>query len=233
LGVSTPPSTFDYGTFHEIIIETYSIDDPDVTIGERQVFLETKGVYVSEMGGMGLFLLVIIIILGVAFYIQRRKIIIEKYCIKPDKPWEIPEEKRYLEKLAKTDNVKHNEVFQMMENEYESALLWYKYFYKRIIKPKSAETKKIKKGNMKVEKERKDKISLFKKSKKSKDKDKPLFKEKPKKNDELKDATKKPDIIKEEVVRIDGKKDAVESKRAQVFARIKKEQERQRRRIKK
>jgi len=50
LGIATPELVYDTGTLYPIIIETYSIDQPNVTIAQQRLFLETKGFYVSEMG---------------------------------------------------------------------------------------------------------------------------------------------------------------------------------------
>ena len=211
LGISSPQSAFDYGTFHEIIIETYSIDNPDVTIAERQVFLETKGIYVSEIQGIGLIFLTIIIILAVAFFIHRRRIYIEKYCIKPDKPWEIPSEKKYLDKLKKSNKEKHDEVFQMMQDEYDSSLLWYKDYCREIIKPKPVKRKKIKPKPKKIKKEKIIKIK----------------EEKPKKEKFL-----KPRIKEKKVLKIDKKIEAEKIRKNKTLSKIKKEQEKQKRKLK-
>lgn len=213
IGISTPLSAFDYGTFHEIIIETYSIDDPNVTIAEKQVFIETKGVYISELSGIGIFFLIILIVLAVAFYIHRRKKFIEKYCIKPDKPWETPEEKKYLDTLMKTDKERHKEVLNMMEKEYESALLWYKYYCKKIVEPKPIKIEKIKKEKIKPD-------SI-------KEKKKPVIEEESKK-----EIVKKPLIEKQDVKKIDTKLKDEESKKQQVLSRIKKEQDKQKNKFK-
>ena len=211
LGISAPQSAFDYGTFHEIIIETYSIDDPDVTIAEKQVFLETRGVYVSELQGIGLIFLTIIILLAVAFFMHRRRIYIEKYCIKPDKPWEIPGEKKYLDQLKKSNKEKHDEVFQMMQEEYESSLLWYKDYCREIIKPKPVKKKKIKPKPKKIKKE---KIIKTKEEKPIKVKfTKPIIKEK-------------------KVIKIDKKIEAEKIRKNKTLSKIKKEQEKQKRKLK-
>jgi len=89
----------------------------------------------------------------------------EKYCIRPDKPWEIPEEKAYLDKLKKTDEEKYNEILKMMHEEYKSALLWYKYYIdatiKKIREEKNKEKIKKKSEKLKI-KERPEKKKFLK-----------------------------------------------------------------------
>jgi len=48
---------------------------------------------------------------------------------KPDKPWNLPEERKYLEKLKEKDKEEYNNVLKMMRDEYKSALLWYKSYH--------------------------------------------------------------------------------------------------------
>ena len=211
LGISAPQSAFDYGTFHEIKIETYSINNPDVTIAEKQVFLETKGIYVSEIQGIGLIFLTIIIFLAIAFLIHRRRLYVEKYCIKPDKPWEIPVEKKYLDQLNKSDKEKHDEVFQLMQDEYESSLLWYKDYCREIFKPKSVEKKKIK--IPKPRKIKKEKIIKIKE-------------EKPKKEKSI-----KPKIKEKKEIKKDKKVEAENIRKNKTLLKIKKKQEKQRKKL--
>jgi hypothetical protein len=213
IGISTPQSAFDYGTFHEIIIEAYSIDNPNVTIAERQVFIETKGLYVSEINIAVLLLLIFIIILSLIFYIYRRKLFINKYCMKPDKPWEIPEEKQYLDNLLKTDIKKHKEVLQMMKKEYDSSLLWHKYYSKQIVEPKPIKKKKINIENTKTKlltslKKTAIKIGL------------------------KKETIEKPLTQKQETKKIDTKNKEEETKKQHILSKIKKEQEKQKKSLK-
>ncbi len=174
LGVSVPPSVFDFGTIHNIEIEAYSIDEVNRTIASRTVTLETKGVYVSEISGLGIFFFIFIFIILVLFLMMRRRRLLDSICGKPDKPWDIPEEKRYLESLKKRDKDKYSEVLKMMEDEYQSALLWYDSYICSVLQPKPVKKEKNKKEKVekikakKVKKEKSEKklFSLFKKEEK-------------------------------------------------------------------
>lgn len=247
LAVSAPQSAFDYGTLREIVLETYSIDDEKTVIAEKQVFIETKGIYVNEAGGMGILFLIIIGFLFIAYLNHRKKLRISKYISKPDKPWEIPEERKYLEKLKKKDKNKYKETLKMMEDEYESSLLWYRSYCNSILKPKPVKKKKVKK-----EKSKKDKLKLKKekeepkKEKPKKEKSESSFlkylieteeekkekikrKEEKKKLKEEKEQTIKE--IKEE--KVDKKQTADEIKKQKLISKIQKRQEKQMRKLKK
>ena len=220
LGVYFPPSILDYGTRHDIKIQAYSIDQPNVTIAERTVYLETKGIYFSEMSSLGIILLIFIVIVIVLFLIFRRKHIMDNICVKPDKPWDIPEEEKYLKKLKQRDKQKYNEVLKIMEDEYKSALLWYEYYVKSIIQPKPVKKEKIK--EVKKEKPKKKEKFLFKKEKKP---------SKKKEKEEIK-IIEEPIIEKEEVL-VDRKARAEKIMKEQTLLRIRRDQENQRRKLKK
>ena len=144
LGVAIPQSFFDTGTLHEIKIEAYSIDDPNVTIAERTVIVETRGINVDEGNGSVFGFLFFLLILGVAFVYYRRKKMHNQICVKPDKPWKIAEEEAYLEKLKSEDKDKYNETLKMMQDEYQSSLLWYRNYCNSVLNQKYK--KKIPKG---------------------------------------------------------------------------------------
>jgi hypothetical protein len=134
LGIAVTPNVLDTGTIHTITIEAYSIDQPNVTIAQRTVFLETKGIYISELGGAGALLFVIIaIVFGALFFYRRRKIL-TKSSKKPEKPWDMPEKKQELNKLRKEDRARYNAVLKEMENEYISSLSAYKSYRKKLLK---------------------------------------------------------------------------------------------------
>ncbi len=143
LGVAIMPSFLDFGTIHEIKVQAYSLGQPNITIAERTVFLQTKGVYISGYNAAVILfiVLIIIIIIGLFLHLRRRKI--AEICQKPDKPWEIPKEKKFLEKLKIKDENKYNETLKMMEDEYKSSLLWYKYHKKAMMKKPTIGEKKI------------------------------------------------------------------------------------------
>jgi len=129
ISVATPRNFRDPGTVHPIHVEAYSIYEPDKVFGNT-VTIVTRGMYVSDINTTYLTLFGLIIILVVAFFLYRRKRMLGKICRKPDKPWNIPEEKKYLEKLKTKDKKKYNRVFRLMEDEYKSSLLWYKFYCK-------------------------------------------------------------------------------------------------------
>jgi hypothetical protein len=86
IGVSVPPSILDYGTIHNIKIQAYSVNEPNSTIAEREVILETKGVYFSEEYFVGGLSLLVIIVLVVAIFIYKRpKIVKNKLAKKKSK----------------------------------------------------------------------------------------------------------------------------------------------------
>jgi len=181
LGVSIPPSVFDFGTIHNIELEAYSIDEVNTTIASRTITLESKGVYFSEVSSLGIFFFIFIFIILVIFVMMRRRRLLDNICVKPDKPWDIPEEQKYLENLKKEDKQKYNEVLKMMEDEYKSALLWYDSYIKSALQPKPVKKEKVKK--VKKEKPKKKIKPFFKKTEKPIEektvKEKSVKKEKP------------------------------------------------------
>jgi len=226
LAVSAPPSIFDTGTIHTVDIEAYSVNQPNVTIAERSVILETKGLYISENNSAGLiFLIVILLFVAVLFY-YRRKAFFEKHCIKPDKPWEIYDEKRYLEQLKQKDSEKYKETLDMMQNEYRSSLLWYNDYCKNSIK-KELENKKA----AKVKKQAKKTPKKIKEKVEEKPKEKPVVKEQLEK-------TKGPEakiVQKKEITAIkthDKNLEASMRKKQRSLDKIRREQNKQKRKIK-
>ena len=124
LQIMTPDDIFDVGTIHTINITGYSVENPEFKT-YAQVQVKTQGFYFSPL--LGFALVILLLISGILFVLYR--FIYEKrereLFGKPVKPWLIPEEQKYLEKLKKGDPEKHDEVFNMMKNEYQSALDWY------------------------------------------------------------------------------------------------------------
>lgn len=247
IGISVPQSAFDYGTLHSIKIEAYSIYDPNVTIDQKTIYIETRGIYVSEVSGFGLLFLIILLLAFIGIYLHRHRLFFEKYCVKPDKPWEIPEEKAYLEQIKKTDEVKYNEILKMMHDEYKSALLWYKSYINATIKKIKAEKneKKIKEKTekLKLKKEqkkveipkifdikkkvlpvmKKPKLKLFKK------KELPLIK---KKELQIFKRKKLPIFKKKEVIPIiDLEADKEKLRKEKIMLKIRREQEQQRKKL--
>ncbi len=141
LSIATPRNFRDPGTVRSIDIEAYSIYEPE-KVFKQTVTITTKGVYVSETNGIYSVAFLILIALGVAFVLFRRRKKLDKICKKPDKPWDIPEEKQHLEELKKKDKKGYNETLKMMKEEYESALLGYKETLKVIIQKEKQKKQK-------------------------------------------------------------------------------------------
>jgi hypothetical protein len=126
IGVASPNNFLDTGTLHSITLEAFSSGQPNVTIATQTVALETQGLYVSEENatfgfGIGLIILFVIILL---FYWRRK--ISEKIRKKPEKPWKMPDEQQHLAELKRTDKNAYEQERIMMQDEYKSALLSYK-----------------------------------------------------------------------------------------------------------
>jgi len=191
IGVGAQPDLIDYGTLHDIKIQAYSLSNPNVTIGEQEIILKTSGIYLSGYSLMlilGFLLLVIIIF----FYLySKNKVNVD--LVKPDKPWDLPEEKEYLDKLKKKDKKEFDEALNQMYQEYQSSILWYKsekdYLIKKSRLKKASKAKKTKpKKEEKKEKPKKKLIDLSKKSAKKEQKSKiNLKREKSKKIDKVED----------------------------------------------
>jgi hypothetical protein len=212
IAVASPQIFNDPGTAHSIYIEAYSIYDPD-KIFTNTVIVTTRGIYVSEVGWFYGALIAPFILLGIAFILYRRRRLTEKLIQKPKKPWTLPEEQEYLEELKKKDKEEYENVRLMMEDEYKSALLWYKDYRKYILKKEIKRKPSLK--------------TLFKKSEK-KQKKKPkynfakLFEKSEKK-------VEKPKKVEPEIIET---KEEDQIKKEQALLRIKREQEKQKKKLK-
>jgi hypothetical protein len=226
LGVAVSPNVLDTGTLYTIKVEAYSIDQPNVTIAQRTVFLETKGIYISELGGAGVLFFGIIAIVIVAFFIYMRRKMLIKSRKKPEKPWDAPEKKQYLKNLKKEDQKKYNAVLHEMNDEYKSSILSYKSYRKTMLKEarkkslkrfadiftRSGQEKKVKTKKL----EKKQQISDI--SKAEEIKNKRLKLKSPTKEEQIKSVT-------------DKSAEMEKQRREQAIIKIKKAQEKQRRKI--
>jgi len=89
-----------------------------------------------------LFFVGIIVIFCGAVYLFIRRLKLTEICKKPQKPWTIPEEKKYLDKLLKEKKTgEYESILKMMKEEYDSALLWYESYREFLIKEKRKEGK--------------------------------------------------------------------------------------------
>jgi hypothetical protein len=218
ISVATTRRFQDPGTLHPISIEAYSIYEPEKVFGNTVPIL-IKGVYVSEVNWIYSAFFGIIIILVLAFISYRRKKKSEKICKKPEKPWEIPEEKEYLEGLKKKDKKEYGKVLKMMEEEYESALLWYKSYLKVMTLKEKQEKQKT------VSKEKKLSFvtDIFKKLKVKKEAKKPIVPDEEKAQTKIEEMPGKNERIDAEFT--------AEQKKQEAILRIKREQEKQKRKF--
>lgn len=228
IGVASLRLFNDPGSARSINIEAYSIYEPD-TIFNNTATVITRGVYVSEVIGFYFTMFMGVVVLFVAFTLYRRRRFLAKMCKKPEKPWTIPEEKKHLQELKKKDKNKFEKVRLMMEDEYKSAMLWYKnYCYYAIKQKKKGKKLKFK---LKEKKEVKRKTEKTKTIKKEKQKESiwniltSFFKKSEKKEPKQPKKEKKP-VKKEEKVEED------QRIKEKVLLKILREQKKQKRKLK-
>lgn len=141
VGVAAPRTYMAAGSTTSIFVEAYSIDDPK-TVFSNTIILTTSGVNVAGEATYNVVFLLAILLIVVALYLYLSKKRREKFCKKPEKPWEIPEEKEYLEKLKDENKEGYNKVLEMMKEEYESSLLWYTSYVKAMMEKERREREK-------------------------------------------------------------------------------------------
>ena len=103
---------------------------PDV-VQVVAISTQVNGLFISQLWVIQAVLLVLALILLFLFLARRKARIEEEILGKPQKPWTIPVEVLYLKALKQKDErawyvVRH----YLMEDEYRSALLWYKSYKK-------------------------------------------------------------------------------------------------------
>lgn len=126
VGVAVPANFLDTGTLHSIFIDTYSAEQPNTSIATQRIFVETQGLYFSEENSTYLIGFGLLLLAGITFLWYWRRKISETIRKKPQKPWKIPEEQSHLAELKRTDKNAYEQERIMMQDEYKSALLWYK-----------------------------------------------------------------------------------------------------------
>jgi len=217
IDVLTKENFFDLGTPNIIYIYVNSNSDPNPQqIGSFVVV--TKGFYFSPLIGVVLIpiILIIVLIFLFWFFIKERRDV--QLFGKPEKPWNIPEEKAYLQDLKQDNKKAYALERQMMKDEYKSSLLWYQN-YKKAMKQESLEEEPAQKYTL-----GKKLFALLKKPEKTK-----AQKEKPKKKSSvpLKKSAEKPkkEVVKP-IVPIE------DTSKEEAIAKIKREQEKQLRTLK-
>jgi hypothetical protein len=242
IGVAAPRRFLSVGTTNTIELEAYSIDDPE-TVFSNTIILSTTGIHVSGSNIYYSALLLTIFIIFIFFLLfvlkRKRRKIIER----PDKPWEISEEKKHLEELRKKDRKEYRKVMQMMEDEYDSSLLWYKYYTdSELRKRKATRLKRKKQKEKELEKLRKEKIKskeekIKAREKKKKEEEKKRIEEKAKEEEEKTPEfeEKEPESPEEtEIIQYESEKKTDEQiRKEQTLLRIKQQQERQKRKLNK
>ena len=256
LGVLTPEKFFDAGTPNNIDISVYSIGDK-TRVHVRSFTIITEGFYFSPLIGIILAPIIIIIILLYFIFVYRKRKREEELFGKPEKPWNIPEERKHLEELKQKDKQAYEKERAMMEDEYQSALLWY-YDHRQSMKQeqgmgksqnlgskvndffKKPEEKKQKPKQKKPVQKQKDTseqkaIKFFGKKEKT---EKPKKQDKPKKSDEKPEQKQelpkeKPEIIKDQYKAVTKKSSESERRRKIALEKIRRAQEKQKKKINK
>ena len=124
VGILTPEKMFDPGTPNQVKLYVRSSGNNSRTLIGNFVVM-TKGVYISPLIGYALVLIIALVAISYIFIVIFKDKKDRERFGKPNKPWLIPEEKAYLEKLREKDKNKYDETMSMMRDEYTSALLWY------------------------------------------------------------------------------------------------------------
>jgi len=127
VGVAVPAHILDTGTLHSLILETYSAEEPGSIIASQRIFIETQGIYLSEENSVYTLALMVFFFIVLLLLIRWwRKLVGGKTMVQPEKPWKIPEEQRHLRELKRTSREAYEQERLMMQDDYTSALLWYK-----------------------------------------------------------------------------------------------------------
>lgn len=140
IDVLTPEKLFDPGTPNRIEVYIFSSGDPNAMhIGSLVVI--TKGVFISPLGLIIAAPIILLLLIVFLFFLYTKDKKDRELYGKPDKPWLIPEEKRYLEQLKADDKEKYSEILSLMRDEYASSLLWYQSYKNSIKQRENKEAK--------------------------------------------------------------------------------------------
>ncbi len=133
---------YDLGTRISLNISAYSVYEPTKKFSSS-ISITSKGFLISEMFLLTIAIIILIIVFLYLFFyyiLDKRR---TKVYGKPDKPWKIPSEEKYLLELRKKDKKEYNKIKNMMIEEYQSSILWYKNHIK------NKQTKQIKEKKQK------------------------------------------------------------------------------------
>ena len=146
VGFVSKPFAYDRGTLHTVSVDVYPYDEPDNIVARGDLTVWTKGFAVQAVFSFRyswhIFFIISIIIFLLIMIALFRRIQLLKYLRKPRKPWTLYEEKQFLQKLLK-DNKKdeYQKILEQMKSEYLSALLWYKYYKKSVLREQRRKSK--------------------------------------------------------------------------------------------
>jgi hypothetical protein len=130
ISVLTPEKLFDVGTPNKIEIYAKSSEDQTLTLIGTIVVI-TQGFYISPLAFIiAIPIIFFIILIYLIFFVLKDKKD-RSNLGKPDKPWNIPEEKKYLEELKSKNKDEYYRVLDMMKDEYNSSMLWYKNYFEK------------------------------------------------------------------------------------------------------
>lgn len=129
INVQAPSDQFwYYGESCNVQLEVYGLDGSTGTRGITQL-VKVDGFYIDPQWVFNL-TIILLILFGIIAFVRRRKERIEERLLgKPEKPWLIPVEQVFLRELKARDPrawyvVRH----YLMEEEYRSALAWFKSY---------------------------------------------------------------------------------------------------------
>jgi hypothetical protein len=190
VGLVTKPLAYDRGTLHNIRVDLYAYDQPDVILSHGDLTVKTQGIALQGIFSFKyswhLFFIIIGLLLLLIIYTIYRRIKYARITKKPPKPWTFPEEKEYLKNLIeKNKNKEYKKTIERMKEEYESSILWY-YYYRKAELKKESKDKKLNKTVTKIKRifsNISDKLQKIKeegvKKKEKKSKEKKILEEKP------------------------------------------------------
>lgn len=125
LEILTPEKLFDPGTPNEIRVYVRSTGNETETLVGTLIVI-TQGVHISPLYLIIAAPIIAFLVVLYIFFVRYKNKKDRELYGKPDKPWNLPAESQYLKELKKEDSEKYNQVLNMMKQEYESALLWWK-----------------------------------------------------------------------------------------------------------
>jgi hypothetical protein len=132
---------YDFGTQTSLNISAHSVYEPEKKFS-TSISVTSKGFLISEMFLLTIAIIALIIIVIYLFYYYIFDRQITKLYGRPNKPWKIPKEEKYLKELRKKDKKEYDKTKKMMIDEYQSSMLWYKDHIKN---QKNSEKKQINK----------------------------------------------------------------------------------------